>query len=174
MRKTGFILIFGAFLAGCQSVSAPSTVQIASAFDPQEAAYVKQKGTGTIEGHAFLRQKTGGTVSAAGEVVRLIPATAYARERFAKLYGDRKFVASSDYPKTQTTDPRYPEFIRTTKAESTGRFTFGNVAPGSYFISTQVTWQKEGALFADGGAIYDVVTLTGKEGEAVQVVVSGN
>ena len=107
-------------------------------------------------------------------MVRLIPATAYARERFAKLYGDAKFVPASAYPKTQATDPRYGDFIRTTKAESTGRFTFENVAPGSYFISTQVTWQKEGALFPEGGALYETVTLTGREADAVTVIVSGN
>ena len=158
-------------LAGCQS-SAP-IVAINSSFDPAAAAYVKKRGEGTIEGHAFLREKAGGTVNAAGEVVRLIPATAYARERFAKLYGERKFVPVSAYPKAQETDPRYADYIRTTKAESTGKFSFDHVAPGSYFISTQVTWEKSGATSPEGGALYETVTLTGKEDEAVQVVVSG-
>lgn len=175
MRATGFFLVCSVALAGCQtSVLTPAPVQIASTFNPVEAAFIKKSGSVTIEGHAFLRQKTGGTVNAAGEIVRLIPATAYARERFAKLYGQAKFVAASNYPKTQDTDPRYIDYIRTTKAESTGRFTFDNVAPGSYFISTQVTWQKEGAVFSDGGAIYETVTITGRETDPVMVIVSGN
>lgn len=158
-------------LAGCQS-TAP-TVAISSSFDPAAAAFIKKRGEGTIEGHAFLRQKAGGTVNAAGEVVRLIPATAYAQERFAKLYGDKKFVPATAYPKAEETDPQYGVFIRTTKAESTGKFSFDHVAPGSYFISTQVTWQKDGAFHSEGGAMYETVTLTGKEDEAVEVVVSG-
>lgn len=177
MRKTGFVIIFSILLASCQNTvlaPTPAAVPINAAFNPAEAAYIKAKGQGTIEGHAFLRQKTGGTINAAGEIVRLIPATNYARERFAKLYGEAKFVPASAYPKAQTTDPRYGEFIRTTKAESTGRFVFDNVAPGTYFISTQVTWQKEGALFPEGGALYETVTLTGKETDPVKVIISGN
>ena len=174
MRKIASLILLASLLSGCQTTLTPAPVQIAATFEPAEAAYIKKQGGGTIEGHAFLRQKTGGTVNAAGEIVRLIPATAYARERFAKLYGDRKFVAANAYPKTQDTDPRYIDYIRTTKAESSGKFTFEHVAPGSYFISTQVTWQKEGALFQEGGAIYETVTLTGKEADAVSIVVSGN
>lgn len=164
-------LAIGLALAGCQS--AAPIVAISSSFDPAAAAYIRKRGEGTIEGHAFWREKTGGTVNAAGEVVRLIPATAYARERFAKLYGERKFVPASAYPKAQDTDPQYADYIRTTKSESNGKFSFDHVAPGSYFISTQVTWEKAGAFSPEGGALYETVTLTGKEDEAVAVVVSG-
>ena len=173
MRQFLTIAALSLALAGCQTASAPPPVAINASFNPAEAAFIKTKGKGTIEGHAFLREKSGGTQNAAGEVVRLIPATAYARERFAKLYGDRKFVPVFAYPKTQDTDPRYPEFIRTTKAESNGKFSFANVAPGTYFVSTQVTWQPAGALVQEGGAMYELVTVTGKEEEAVEVVVSG-
>ena len=173
MRNFFSICLVALVLAGCQSASAPAPVAINASFDPAEAAFVKAKGKGVLEGHAFLREKSGATQNAAGEVVRLIPATAYARERFAKLYGERKFVPVAAYPKAQETDPRYPEFIRTTKTESNGRFAFKNVAPGTYFISTQVTWQKSGDLAQQGGAIYETVTLTGKEEDPVEVVVSG-
>ena len=173
MRRIFSVFVVAVLLAGCQSAAAPPPVAINATFDPQEAAFVKAKGKGTIEGHAFLREKSGGTQNAAGEVVRLIPATAYARERFAKLYGERKFVPVAAYPKAQETDPRYPEFIRTTKTESSGRFSFKNVAPGTYFISTQVSWQKSGELLQQGGAIYETVTVTGKEEDPVEVVVSG-
>ena len=99
MRMLSLAMAVG--LAGCQS--APPIVAINSSFDPAAAAYIKKRGEGTIEGHAFLREKAGGTVNAAGEVVRLIPATAYARERFARLYGERKFVPVGAYPKATIT-----------------------------------------------------------------------
>lgn len=172
MRRPSPLIALALMLAGCQTATAP-TAQINASFDPAEAAFIKQKGRTTIDGHAFLREKSGGVQNAAGEVVRLIPATAYARERFAKLYGDRKFVPATAYPKADQTDPRYGDYIRTTKTEANGKFSFANVAAGTYFISTQVTWQKSGDLLPQGGAMYEEVTVTGREEEAVDVVVSG-
>lgn len=39
--------------------------------------------------------------------------------------------------------------------------------------ATQVIWGEEDALFREGGSVYDEVTLTGKETEPVQVILSG-
>ena len=49
-----------------------------------------------------------------------------------------------------------------------------NVAPGEYFLTTQVIWGDEDAFFREGGTVYDSVTLTGKETEPVSVILSGN
>jgi hypothetical protein len=78
-------------ISGCNSVS-PEAAGLR--FDPAEAAYINTQGKATIEGHAFLRDKNGQARVryAAGEVVRLVPATAYARARFAQYYGDSKFA----------------------------------------------------------------------------------
>ena len=143
-------------------------------FSVEEAAFVKKPGTGTIVGHAFRTKPTGVVVNAAGEVVRLIPATAFSRERFAQLYGKRKYVPHREYPRDDNPDPRYSEYTRTTKAEANGRFAFENVPPGEYFITTQVIWGDEDAFFREGGTVYDSVTLTGKEREPVSVILSGN
>lgn len=144
-------------------------------FDPTEAAFIKQEGKATIEGQAFLRDQQGkmNVRYAAGEVVRLIPATAYAQARIAQFYGKRKFIAALLMP-TPTQEAEYAAFTRTTKAGSTGRFTFDKVAPGRYFVTTQLTWVPKGGLLSDGGAMYDEVTITGKETDPVEVVLSGN
>ncbi|MCP5810058.1 hypothetical protein NL321_28340, partial [Klebsiella pneumoniae] len=71
------------------------------------------------------------------------------------------------------TDPAYGDYTRTTKAEANGRFVFDKVAPGDYFITTQVIWGDEDAFSREGGSVYDSVTVTGKETEPVHVILSG-
>lgn len=159
----------GAIMAGCVERK-PATM----AFSTEEAAFIKKGGSGVIVGHAFRTKPSGVVVNAAGEVVRLIPATAFARERFANLYGKRKYIPHAAYPRDDDIDPTYSEYTRTTKAESNGRFVFDKVAPGTYFLTTQVIWGDEAAFSREGGSVYDSVTLTGKETEPVQVILSGN
>jgi len=143
------------------------------AFSAEEAAFIRKSGTTRVVGHAFRTKPSGVVVNAAGQIVRLVPATAYARERFRNLYGGRKFVPHSGYPRDDNPDPAYGEYTRTTKAEANGRFAFENVAPGEYFVTTQVIWGDEGALFREGGSVYDSLTVTGKEKEPIQLILSG-
>lgn len=169
MRSVIISLACIAFLCACNT-SGP-----VAAFDPAEAAFINSKGNATIEGHAFLRDSHGKVKvrEAAGEIVRLVPATAYARARFAQFYGGAKFLPARSLARFST-DPEYAAFTRTTKAESTGRFTFDHVAPGRYFVTTQITWQPNEAFFQEGGAIYEDVTVTGKETDPINVILSGN
>jgi hypothetical protein len=143
-------------------------------FSVEEAAFIKKTGTTTIVGHAFRTKSTAVVVNASGQVVRLIPATAFAKERFAKLFGKVKYIPHYNYPRDDNPDPAYGEYTRTTKAEANGRFAFEKVAPGEYFVSTQVIWGDEDAFFREGGSVYDSVTVTGKEKEPVNVILSGN
>jgi len=161
--------LLAAIAAGCQT-RLPATV----AFSVEEAAFIKKPGTATVIGHAFRTKSTGAVVNGAGEVVRLIPSTAYTRERFRNLYGERKYVPHRAYPRDDNPDPAYAEYTRTTKAEANGRFVFEKVAAGAYFLTTQVIWGDEDALFREGGSVYDMVTITGKETEPVSVILSGN
>ncbi|MBI1868440.1 MAG: carboxypeptidase regulatory-like domain-containing protein [Methylocystis sp.] len=169
MRSVVMSLACMVGLAACNT-SGPD-----AAFNPAEAAFIKTPGKATIEGHAFLRDKRGvvNVRYAAGEIVRLVPATAYTQARFAHFYGAAKFVPAISIP-SAAPDPEYVAYTRTTKAESAGRFTFEDVAPGRYFVTTQLTWQAKDALLAEGGAMYEEVTVTGKETEPIKVVLSGN
>jgi hypothetical protein len=148
----------------------PATV----AFSVEEAAFIKKPGATVITGHAFRTKPSGVVVNAAGEVIRLVPATAYARERFRNFYGSRKYVPHRDYPRDDNPDPAYGEYTRTTKAEANGRFAFEKVAPGEYFLTAQVIWGDEDAFSREGGSVYDSVTVTGKEKEPLQVILSGH
>ena len=73
----------------------------------------------------------------------------------------------------QDADPVYLQFIRATKADSGGRFSFENVAPGRYYIWTTATWVPDNWIIPAGGLIYETVTVTGREPKAIRVIVSG-
>ena len=159
-------------LSACQSSGETASGPVK--FDPALAAFVNQRGKATIEGHAFLRKKNGKVVYAAGEVVRLVPVTPYSQDRFRKIYGNRKFALALTASRPEPADPAYETFTRQTKAESNGRFSFQNVGPGRYYVSTQLTYSDSSRYFQDGGAIFDEVLVTGKESDPISVILSGN
>lgn len=152
-------------LCGCRT---PPT----SAFDAVAANYINTQGSGRIDAHAFYRDEKGKIIYAAGEHAFLIPVTAYAEQRFFQIYGKDKYVQTKFMP-WDDADPQFKKYMRSTKAESNGRFSFDNVAPGDYYVATAVSWWPENSLLAKGAAIYERVTVTGKEKEPVKVIVSG-
>lgn len=103
-------------LAGCRSTSETAApVATVAAFDPAEAGYIKKPGKISIHGHAFWRDDEGGTVNAAGEIIRLVPATKYARERFAVLYKGQRSLSIGQIPHVDV-DPQYADYTRTARA----------------------------------------------------------
>ena len=157
--------LFGLALSGCADPSS-------SPFDPAAAAIIHDHGKGTIEGKAFATNSSGQVVHAAGQRVYLIPATPYARERFAV-----QFLGGRDLPvwipDLREADPRYRDYIRTTVADAGGSFRFNLLAPGTYIVATQVAWTPENRLLPDGKRMFETVMVTGQESEPVQVVVAG-
>lgn len=148
------------------------TETLTSTFDPQEAAYINQKGDGSIQGQAFMKTVGGEVRYAAGNTILLIPDTAYARERFQKLYGESK--CNSGGIRFDKDDPNYIRMARTTKANGEGRFRFEGLAPGSYFIATQLTWgvPSEYGVQTTGCNIYEKAVV--HQGEAVEVIMTGS
>lgn len=168
MKRVLLLCCVALILAGCRK---PETV----AFSAEEAAIIKAPGKGIITGHAFRTRPLGQIVNAAGEVVWLVPQTGFARERFQNLFGEGKYVAHRFFPWFEgERNPDYDAYVRETKTEANGRFIFKDVAPGSYFVMTQVTWGNEDAWVREGGTVYDKATLTGNETEPVHLILSGN
>jgi hypothetical protein len=155
----------------CALTASPGRAEDA-AFDPKAAAFIHKEGKATIEGHAFLKKPDGAVANAVGETVRLVPVTPYSEARFARFYGPSKFIAARAIPKFEA-DPDYASYTRTVKSESSGRFTFDKVAPGKYFVATQIIYKAKHSFFPEGGALYDTVTVTGKEAKAIKLVLSG-
>ena len=150
------------------------TIKLETTFDPAQAAYINTKGKATINGQAFLRRNDGVVVYAAGSSVSLIPATTYAVERIGALYGAGKQVQVILPPKIEGDDPQYRTFTRTSKANGEGRFTFAEVAPGNYFMTTSVQWCVPGAYgscITQGGSLMENITITGSE--RAEVIMNG-
>ena len=186
MRSLFPALAFALALAGRQSVQTATPVA-SSSFDASEAAFSKTKGETKIEGHAFWRDDKGGAINAAGEIVRLVPVTAYSRERFAALYRGQRSIPASQISQAPS-DPQYADYTRTTRAESSGRFEFEGVAPGDYFVASQVRYKDKDSFVHlqsgafnqylrmgnDGGAMFEKATVTGKEEKAIKLVLTND
>ncbi|MEF3366137.1 carboxypeptidase-like regulatory domain-containing protein [Methylocystis sp. 9N] len=174
MRRLALLMIVAplAALSACNAARGPAP---SVGFEPAQANYIRAPGKGVIAGQAFLRDRSGrsNVRYAAGETVRLIPATTYAQARIKHFYGSVKFVPAASIPKVEA-DAQYAALTRTTKTEADGRFTFQNVAPGRYYLTTQLVWTPKDASVPEGGAIYEEVTLTGNESGPLSVILSGD
>jgi len=153
-------------LAGCLRVS----VQTSQQYDWVQGSFIHLKGTGVIQGQAFLQKDNGGVIYAAGRNIVLLPATPYVAERFVKVYGDRKYrnILRPTLVFEETDEGFYND-QRIVKADPRGRFRFDKLAPGRYFVETAIVWQQ-GDLPA-GGRLYDMVEV-GKDA-VVEVMLSG-
>ena len=167
IRSSIAVIVMALALAACRSAT---PLPPAVAFDPKAAAHIRQEGSAKITGQAFLVLPGGQTRLAAGEVVRLVPDSPYARTRFEALYQGRKFVRARDWANIPA-DPAYTTLTRTTTTTSAGHFRFDGVAPGRYFVATQKVYRPQDALFPEGGAMFETVEV--KDGETARVVVVG-
>ncbi len=162
--KFALSLAIAASLAGCV------TAKIDQPFDAAEGAFIHKQGTSRIEGSAFLRQRGGGTVTAAGNEVSLIPVTKYSSARIAAIYkGEKVSYLGGNF---ESTPAEYGRQMRNTKADVDGKFYFDRVAPGDYFVATTVRWSVPGSYLPEGGHLYERVSV--REGETARVVISGN
>lgn len=114
-------------------------------------------------------------ITCAGEQVVLSPFGEYARERIQILYGTTTRPAYRDILINNRKAPPEPDLQylsaeRSTRCDSEGRFTFKDVAPGNYFITTSIFWQVVEFQYQGGDLMYPV-TFTG-EGETMEVILS--
>ncbi len=122
-------------------------------------------GTCSLTGQAFFTQQGGGVVKAAGRTVTLDPATSIGNEwwgKAGKVWAHRALTPPS---------PGFAKARRTTIADAEGRFKFADLAPGEYYVRTEVTWLVSDTLFPNqGGLTGKLVEI--KPGPAVEVVLS--
>jgi hypothetical protein len=171
--KTGYLAIaIGLFCSSCSSNAPKPSLNDTPAFNPKEAAYVLKQGKAIVVGEAFIIGRNGKPVYAAGETIRLVPATAYARARFQTLYQGRTFIPANRIPRV-TPAPEYSKYTRTTVSSARGKFEFDNVAAGEYFITAQKIIPQPGKFTSIGGAMYATVRITGQERFPVKIIVAG-
>lgn len=151
-------------LAACMQ----NIVETKTPFDPNAGRYILAKGSGAIEGQAFMRQAGGDVVTCAGEEVTLIPATEYQKERMAIIYGSvqggRRTSSIGDMPPTR--DPRATQLEKKTVCDAEGDFVFSNLAAGEYYVTSRVLWSS-GQYVTEGGLLASYVKLSPGERKRV-------
>lgn len=161
MNKFKFVLIV-TLLGGC--ASSPTIMTVNSQFNEQKTKELLISGSNTIKGSALIRQSGGGIVSCAGNWVRLIPATLYAKERIKKIYGnlERGYNSagfSGKKIKFTNTPQKYLELSKKTQCDTQGYFEFSNVSDGSFFVTTSILW-KVNNYFHEGGDLMKKIDVS--------------
>lgn len=156
-------LIAALLLSACATHKPQPFAPVNESGRAEYASYLVEGGA-TLRGQAFLTQRGGGTVKAAGRKVTLDPATSIGRDWWQKAGKTYAFSHRS---------PPAEEFLkarRSTTADADGRFRFDKLPPGNYFVRTEVTWEVGGYNPIQGGALGRMVTVPAS-GE-VEVVLS--
>lgn len=152
------ILAVALLSAGC--ATAPTQITINAPFDAAETTSLMAPGKNTITGSALIRQQGGGIVTCAGNPVMLIPATAYARERMAAIYGSGA-LARPSAARTFTPDPPlYSATTRQTMCNAQGFFKFEDVADGHFFLVTRIIWTAGRYNTQQGGFVLGRATVS--------------
>jgi hypothetical protein len=139
MRRTLLASVLLVAGSGCAS----SQVELKEPFDPQEYATCPPRGTNVVAGSTFGRTKAGGIISAAGRTVHLDPWTKYLHKA---LYDVRQKQAKDGFFReereadTVTLDPHMFKCRRNATVGMDGNFRFDGVAPGTYYLSTYMSW----------------------------------
>lgn len=142
-------------LGACASTKLPPGPQYLATSEVREAEYLPylQAGTHAIAGQAFLVQRGGNAIKAAGRTVTLDPATSVGNdwwEKAGKTYADRLSRPAS---------PAFAKARRTTVADADGRFRFTQLPPGNYWLRTEVTWEGPTNGPVQGGLVGRLITV---------------
>lgn len=152
------------FTIGCvQPIPVPQWNSTSDALEAEYNPYLIQ-GNSTLAGQAFLTQQNGGVVKAAGRTVTLDPSTSVGNEwwgKAGKTYVHRTLTPSS---------PNFHKARKTVIADADGKFKFSNLAPGKYYVCTEVTWEVGGYFPTQGGRVGQLVEI--KDGQAAEVVLN--
>src|SRR5262245_27225555 len=110
--------------------AAPTTIQLDSTFNLDDVKWVREPGTATVTGKAFLTQPDGSLKDCAGFNVELLPVATYSSERIFRTYGNTRGgqVLLEDNPPKFTPDaPGYHEFLLKGACNAQGEFRFEKV-----------------------------------------------
>lgn len=169
LRKLAVVVSMASVLAGC-ALPQQKPIAVKAPFSVGEAAELTRPGVNIVSGSALIRQNGGGVVTCAGLPVLLVPQTAYATERVKAIYGN---TTRGYNPITRrlsfTPDPStYMQMTRETLCDAQGNFTFPDVADGSFYVISVITWTV--ANSPQGGSLMQFVDVRG--GQSQQVVLS--
>ena len=157
-------------LAGCAQ-----QITLVNQFNEAEARKGLQPGKNAIKGSALIKQNNGGTVTCAGNSVRLIPVTAYSSERIIAYYKNsergfyRMMFAPTGSPFAND-NPAYYQATKETTCDAQGFFKFEGLADSDFYVTTTVRWSPGGGYTYEGGSLMRRVSLKG--GETKEIVLA--
>ena len=155
------VSIIASFLYGC-AVPDPPKWNDSSSTAREYAKYLVD-GNSSLSGQAFLAQRGGGVVKAAGRTVTLDPATTTGKEYWEKA------GRTWDFKTVVPPSPEFNKARRLATADAEGRFSFKNIPAGFYYVRTSVTWMV-GDYNIQGGIVGKLVEV--KEGQNAEVILS--
>jgi hypothetical protein len=152
MKKIVLMMMVMGLVVGCAPVRPPQWDEVSTVAEKEYTTYMKP-GTATLTGQAFLVQNGGQTVKAAGQTVTLDPATTIGTEWWQK--------AGNNWEKRNFTHPSqiFTAARKTTTADAEGRFKFKNLAPGKYYVRTDITWMAGGYYGIQGGLVGGLIDV---------------
>ncbi|NHZ90447.1 hypothetical protein F2P45_15675 [Massilia sp. CCM 8733] len=137
MKTLTLSLAMLVLLAGCAGgVKMPKPTYPASYDANLEADYAPflVDGTAELSGQAFLVQKGGGTVKAAGRVITLGPVTTISQNWW--MQAGRVWIHRASLPPSEGFTKARPSVT----ADADGRFNFTKLSAGSYYVRSELTW----------------------------------
>lgn len=137
MWYRGTAVLFVLSLTACATapVTPPTWESRATEQESTEYAPYLKAGSGTISGQAFLTQRGGGVVVAAGHEVLIDPATSTAIEWWKKA-GTQYTFRDLPHPSQNFQNAR-----KRIIADASGKFTISGLPAGRYFVRTILTWE---------------------------------
>ena len=158
-----------AFLDSVGSPTAGDHLQANAAVSEADyAPYLGTTGTSSITGRASLAIRHGEVKRATNRMVTLDPATSSARRWY-----ERSGMSWTDFGSCSP-DDLFRRARRTTVTDIDGRFSFNDLAPGTYLVRTTVTWEGPdphdlfGTVTYQGALVAEFVTLA--PGQRAEVV----
>lgn len=160
--RIGIACVGALFLAGCMPAytgpQAPFKQEPWATFDQAALQNGIRPGHAILRGQAFSKTVGGDIKYGAGNDILLLPTTDYSRQCISILA-------------TTTSDcgTKLKPYVRTVQADGEGRFEFTGIAPGSYIVTTIITWgiptgygirETGGAVTAFATVVNDTDVLT--------------
>jgi hypothetical protein len=118
-------------------------VKLVSVFNIDEVSFVKQSGTSTVKGTAFLKLADGTFKGCSGFNVELLPFAGYSKERIVRTYGNDQqgqILMEQNPPKFTPDVPEYHDMLIKGACDARGEFRFSNVPAGDYFVMVFIIW----------------------------------
>lgn len=148
-------------VCGC-ATTRPVPLHMSLRADSATYARFSGKGSGSIQGQAFLTTRGGDVKLGAGRVVTLDPATLYAMEWYRQIGADQ--ARFDEAPP----DSAFRKARRTTTIDAQGHFRFRNLPSGTYLLRSIVSWETIAPnAGSQGGVVADTVTIDGSEEKEV-------